>query len=179
MGVPVPVAGVDFPGSLAEVRAWFPDDDACLDYLAWLRWGEFGFVCHLCGDVDGWQSSRFSWECAGCKARITPTAGTIFHRTRTPLTVWFEAGWLVGADPGSSPAYGETVTRTVHAYSESPPSTSTSASPAFRARAQGCASALPESLPAWTMSGSLLLMVHSADSSEMSKKMVSPTRTFT
>lgn len=26
---------------------------------------------------------------------MSPTAGTIFHRTRTPLTVWFEAAWLM------------------------------------------------------------------------------------
>ena len=23
------------------------------------------------------------------------TSGTVFHRTRTPLTVWFEAAWLM------------------------------------------------------------------------------------
>jgi len=33
-----PKAGVHYPGSLADLRAWFPDDAACLDYLAWLRW---------------------------------------------------------------------------------------------------------------------------------------------
>lgn len=107
MGVPAPVAGVDFPGSLADVRAWFPDDDACLDYLAWLRWGDFGFACHLCGNLDGWRSaSGYSWECSACKARVSPTAGTIFHRTRTPLTVWFEAAWLVTSQSYGASALG-------------------------------------------------------------------------
>jgi hypothetical protein len=32
--------------------------------------------------------------CAGCKRRTSVTAGTIFDRTRTPLTVWFTACWL-------------------------------------------------------------------------------------
>jgi transposase-like protein len=32
--------------------------------------------------------------CSACGARISPTAGTIFDRTRTPLTVWFTACWL-------------------------------------------------------------------------------------
>jgi hypothetical protein len=34
--------------------------------------------------------------CRGCGARTSPTAGTIFDRTRTrtPLTVWFMACWL-------------------------------------------------------------------------------------
>jgi transposase-like protein len=32
--------------------------------------------------------------CSGCGARTSVTAGTIFDRTRTPLTVWFSACWL-------------------------------------------------------------------------------------
>ena len=39
-----PEAGVHYPGSLADLRAWFPDDAACLDYLDWLRWPG-GFLC--------------------------------------------------------------------------------------------------------------------------------------
>ena len=31
--------------------------------------------------------------CAGCSHRTWVTAGTIFDRTRTPLTVWFNACW--------------------------------------------------------------------------------------
>jgi hypothetical protein len=29
-----------------------PYDDACGDCLAWQRWGDYEFACHLCGD-DG------------------------------------------------------------------------------------------------------------------------------
>jgi transposase-like protein len=32
--------------------------------------------------------------CSGCGSRTSVTAGTIFDRTRTPLTVWFTACWL-------------------------------------------------------------------------------------
>jgi transposase-like protein len=32
--------------------------------------------------------------CSGCGDRTSVTAGTIFDRTRTPLTVWFTACWL-------------------------------------------------------------------------------------
>jgi transposase-like protein len=32
--------------------------------------------------------------CCGCGDRTSVTAGTIFDRTRTPLTVWFTACWL-------------------------------------------------------------------------------------
>jgi transposase-like protein len=34
-------------------------------------------------------------ECAGCGHQASLTAGTIFQGTRTPLTVWFRAVWLV------------------------------------------------------------------------------------
>jgi transposase-like protein len=33
-------------------------------------------------------------RCGGCRTRTSPTAGTIFDKTRTPLTVWFTAAWL-------------------------------------------------------------------------------------
>ena len=39
-----PRAGVDYPGSVGELRSWFPTDADCLDYLDWLRWPD-GFVC--------------------------------------------------------------------------------------------------------------------------------------
>ena len=35
--------------------------------------------------------------CSGCGGRISVTSGTIFDRTRTPLTVWFAACWLFSA----------------------------------------------------------------------------------
>lgn len=37
------------------------------------------------------------WWCKKCRRRISATAGTIFHRTKTPLTVWFAAAWHMTA----------------------------------------------------------------------------------
>lgn len=88
------VAGKDYPGSYAELRAWFDQDSKCLDYLDWLRWPD-GFVCPVCGCVGGWRGSDRRWRCAGCDRRVSATAGTVLHRTRTPLTVWFSAAWLM------------------------------------------------------------------------------------
>src|SRR5713226_10301365 len=39
----------------------------------------------------GWRLGDGRFECAGCSSRTSVTAGTIFDRTRTPLTVWFTA----------------------------------------------------------------------------------------
>jgi len=94
MSLGSPAAGVHYPGNLAAVRAWFPNDQACLDYLDWLRWPD-GFRCTHCGAENGWRLPAGGWSCGGCRKRVRVLAGTIFQDTRTPLTVWFEAAWLM------------------------------------------------------------------------------------
>lgn len=89
-----PRAGVDYPASYAQVRSWYPSDAACLDYLDWLRWPA-GFACPLCRSGRGWKLPDGRWACGRCGRRVSATAGTIFHGTRTPLTVWFAAGWML------------------------------------------------------------------------------------
>ena len=86
-------AGVYYPRSTGEFQAWFRADEDCLDYLEWLRWPG-GFSCPRCGHGGGWRLGDGRFECAGCSSRTSVTAGTIFDRTRTPLTVWFTACWL-------------------------------------------------------------------------------------
>jgi transposase-like protein len=78
---------------VGELQAWFRTDADCLDYLEWLRW-PVGFVCPACGEDGGWRLADARFKCCGCGGRTSVTAGTIFDRTRTPLTVWFTACWL-------------------------------------------------------------------------------------
>ncbi len=85
--------GLHYPRSVGEFQAWFGTDGDCLDYLEWLRWPG-GFTCPSCGHAGGWRLGDGRYECAGCHGRTSVTAGTIFDRTRTPLTVWFTACWL-------------------------------------------------------------------------------------
>jgi len=92
-----PRAGRDYPTDLAQLRTWFPTDGDCLDYLDFLRWPE-GFVCPRCQAEDAIDEAVGHYRCRGCWARVSVTSGTIFERTRTPLTVWFEAIWLLTAD---------------------------------------------------------------------------------
>lgn len=89
---PYPSAGAQYPRSLGEFQAWFQTDADCLDYLEWLRW-RTGFACPTCGNLAGWRIGDGMFMCTGCGARTSVTAGTIFDRTRTPLTVWFTACW--------------------------------------------------------------------------------------
>src|SRR5436190_17230355 len=89
-----PRVGTHYPRSTGEFQAWFRTDADCLDYLDWVRWPG-GFTCPSCGHAGGWRLGDGRYECAGCHGRTSVTAGTIFDRTRTPLTVWFTACWLL------------------------------------------------------------------------------------
>jgi transposase-like protein len=96
-----------YPRSTGEFQAWFRTDEDCLDYLEWLRWPG-GFICPRCGNGAGWRLGDGRFECAGCSSRASVTAGTVFDRTQTPLTVWFTACWAVrhgqGRDLSAEPA---------------------------------------------------------------------------
>jgi len=90
-----PVASRDYPRGWDELRDWFPDDGACLAYLEELRWGD-GFACPRCGrSGEPWRQTRGRLTCSACRHQATATAGTIFDKTRTPLTTWFAAAWYV------------------------------------------------------------------------------------
>lgn len=88
-----PQAGQHYPHSTGEFQAWFVTDEDCLDYLDWLRWPD-GFVCPRCEHHGGWRVGDGGYKCAGCGARTAVTAGTLFDRRRSPLTVWFTACWM-------------------------------------------------------------------------------------
>jgi hypothetical protein len=49
-------------------------------------------VCSACG-ASGRRLGDGRFMCAGCGFRSSVTAGTLFDRSRTPLTVWFSACW--------------------------------------------------------------------------------------
>src|SRR6516164_7271570 len=73
----------------------FPDDSACVAYVERLRWPE-GFVCPSCRVAAApWRQTRGRLVCGACRHQASVTAGTIFDKTRTRLTTWFEAAWHV------------------------------------------------------------------------------------
>lgn len=100
-----PQAGVDYPRTYRDLLEWFPDDEACLAYLAGLRWPD-GFVCPVCGKSEFWRTGKGLWMCRACGRRTSVTAGTIFHRTRSPLSTWFAAVWLVTSQKTGVSALG-------------------------------------------------------------------------
>jgi transposase-like protein len=87
-----------FPKTLAEFQAKFGSEEACAEYLAACRWPE-GFVCPRCGHRRAYRLVRQRrWQCAACRHQVSLTAGTILDNTRTPLTVWFWAAYLLTTD---------------------------------------------------------------------------------
>jgi len=100
-----PAGGVDYPGTYQEFRAWFPDEDACVEYLGRLRWPD-GFACPACGGRESWRTAGRLWMCAGCGLKTSATAGTIFHRSHSPLSSWFAAVWFVTSQKSGVSALG-------------------------------------------------------------------------
>ena len=70
----------------------FATEDACWEHLRRMRWPE-GFLCPRCGHDKAWLiRTRRVMDCKKCRGQTSVTAGTIFHKTRTPLLKWY---WLI------------------------------------------------------------------------------------
>ena len=90
-----PIAGQDYLQTYREFVQKFPDNETCMNFLENLRWPT-GFVCPKCKvAASPWRQTRGRLVCASCHHQTTVGAGTIFDKTRTPLTTWFEAAWHV------------------------------------------------------------------------------------
>lgn len=104
-GAQGPFSGVDYPSTFGQFQDWFSTDEACLRYLARLRWPD-GFKCPRCEGGEYWLTGRKQWMCRACALRTSVTAGTLFDRTRTPLRTWFAAIWFVMAQKNGVSALG-------------------------------------------------------------------------
>jgi hypothetical protein len=94
-----------FPRSLPQFQKLFADNAACARWLEAAKWSG-GFVCPACHEAV--EPYRFAnrpqvLRCRHCQKDAHLTAGTVMQDTRTPLTVWFWAAYLVStATPGIS-----------------------------------------------------------------------------
>lgn len=81
-----------------EFRTLYSTEEACRAELFRLRFPE-GFVCPVCGCREYYPvRSRNTFQCRSCRRQTSVTAGTVMHRTRLPLTVWFWAIYLCATD---------------------------------------------------------------------------------
>jgi transposase len=71
----------------------YSTDDACLDKIYKLTCRG---SCAKCGEVKPYVrvKGRRCYQCPKCYYQLYPTAGTVFEKTRTPLTYWFFAIFL-------------------------------------------------------------------------------------
>jgi len=70
----------------------FATDDACLEWLKNYRFPD-GIECPTCKKITKHYkiAKRPCYKCDLCGHEVYPTAGTIFHKSTTPLKTWFEA----------------------------------------------------------------------------------------
>jgi transposase-like protein len=85
--------------TLVEFMKRYSTEEACREHLYQMRWAE-GFVCPKCGKKDEPFNikSRHKYQCKHCIHQTSVTAGTIMDKSRTSLTKWFLAIYLMGHD---------------------------------------------------------------------------------
>jgi transposase-like protein len=84
--------------SLVQFQRKFRTEKDCKKRLFKMRWSH-GFICPRCGYGQYYElSKRGLYQCKACKYQCSVTAGTVMHRTRTPLRKWFWAIFLFSND---------------------------------------------------------------------------------
>ena len=84
--------------NLLKIFTLYPDQEACIEHLEKVRFGDDAFCPH-CGGIrvarkaDGFRVGR--WNCHDCNASFNVLSGTIFEKTKIPLQKWFMAIGLV------------------------------------------------------------------------------------
>lgn len=91
--------------TVKQLQADFPDDSACLDWLVHFLYPD-GIRCRHCDEVTKHYkvSGRRSYVCSKCGGHFYPLANTIFHRSRTPLTDWFYAIYIMSTNKSGTSA---------------------------------------------------------------------------
>ena len=77
----------------------FPDDEACLRFVAEQRWPDCRTMCEKCKKERKHYpvTGRKAFACDHCGNHIYPMAGTIFEKSTTRLRTWFHAMYLMGS----------------------------------------------------------------------------------
>ena len=87
-----------FPANVRQFQRQFATEEACQHYLAACRWPD-GFRCPRCEHERAYTMvKQRRWKCVACRHQVSLTAGTILHNTKTPLTLWFWAAYLMTTD---------------------------------------------------------------------------------
>src|SRR5438445_12704397 len=83
------------PATLLEAIKYFADPDACLRFVADLRWPN-GIACPRCHAKElRFIKTRRLWECKGCHKQFSVKVGTIFEDSAIGLDKWLCAIWML------------------------------------------------------------------------------------
>ncbi len=84
--------------TIAQFNKEFPDDDTCLEWLRNKFYSE-KIDCPNCEKPTKHHRIRTKkvYGCDCCGHQVSPTAGTIFEHSPTPLKLWFYAIFLMSA----------------------------------------------------------------------------------
>ena len=95
----------NYPEDTDEFMNTFPSEEACLDYLATIRWPH-GYQCLRCFDRSALKLGRGLYRCRSCKYEGSVIVDTLFQDTHKPLRLWFQAIWYVVSQRNGVSALG-------------------------------------------------------------------------
>ena len=77
------------PQNLTAIIRKYGTDEKCRECLVHLRWPD-GVRCPHCGSAKiSRVYERSTFDCTDCRYQFSVTAGTMFHDSHLPLTIWF------------------------------------------------------------------------------------------
>ena len=95
----------DYPITYLDFQRMFPDENACIQYLEKMRWPS-GFVCANCstkGEPFRFAARPKVLKCRSCHQDSSITAGTVMHRSKINIHIWFWTAYLMATQkPGVS-----------------------------------------------------------------------------
>lgn len=84
--------------SLIRFHKEFGTEEDCAQYMMYKRWKN-GFSCPKCSHYEYYYiKTRKLFECRSCRHQASITAGTLMHKSKQPLMVWFWAIYLIAHD---------------------------------------------------------------------------------
>ena len=96
---------MEYPKTQIDFEKMFLTKEDCINYLYKIRFPD-GYKCLSCGNNESWINSRNVIICKFCRGETTITSGTIFHKSKLPLTIIFRAMWWIVAQKNGVSAKG-------------------------------------------------------------------------
>lgn len=87
---------MEYAKNQMEFEKSFATDEQCIAYLLKLRLENI-FECPSCHHKEYWINNRNQMVCKLCNRQTSITAGTMFHGTKTSITLIFRALWFIVA----------------------------------------------------------------------------------